>query len=56
MTKPQKKQFKKLSGAKERRNFVSALYAQQQNLGKYRHWLPAYLKKCAKKGVKAPIA
>lgn len=55
MTKPQKKTFKKLGGKKERRRFIEALYAQQQEMGRYRHWAIAYAKKCKKKGVESPV-
>ena len=55
MTKPQKKEFKKLDGKKAKRRFVQGLYEQQQELGKYRHWEAAYRRKCAKKGVDWPI-
>ncbi|MEL6980321.1 MAG: DUF1289 domain-containing protein [Pseudomonadota bacterium] len=51
MTKPQKKQFKKLSGSKARKRFVSELTEQQERLGKYTHWTVAYRKKLEKKGV-----
>lgn len=55
MTKPQKKQFKKLDGKKAKRKFVLELYEQQQELGKYRHWEPIYRRKCDKKNVDCPI-
>lgn len=55
MTKPQKKQFKKLDGKKAKQRFVQDLYDQQQGLGKYRHWESAYRRKCEKKGVTWPI-
>lgn len=60
MTKKQKKGFKKLDGAGERRRFIAALYAQQQALaerfkGKFRGWARAYRRKCDRKGVESPI-
>ena len=55
MTKEQKKRFKKLDGKKKRLKFVSALLEQQSELGKYRHWLIAYDRKCRKKGVENPV-
>ena len=55
MTKQQKKTYKKLDGKKKKRSFIVALFEQQQRLGKYRHWLPAYQKKCVKKGVESPL-
>lgn len=55
MTKQQKKSYKRLEKKRQRRLFVQELFAQQQRLGKYRHWLLAYRRKCAKKGVDCPI-
>lgn len=54
MTKAQKKMFKSLGKDAHRRAFVEMLIHQQENLGKYGHWTPAYLKKCAKKKVAPP--
>ena len=54
MTKPQKKMFKALRKPEHRRAFVEMLMNQQAALGKFGHWRPAYLKKCAKKGVTPP--
>lgn len=51
MRKKDKKHFKKLDGKKEKRAFLNDLVALQEKLGKYRHWLPAYRRKCLKKGV-----
>lgn len=51
MTKAQKKAFKKLEGAEQRRAFIRDLVAQQAELGKYRHWEAAYRRKCEKKGL-----
>lgn len=55
MTKPQKKLFNSLSKTDHIDAFVVMLVHQQNDLGRYRHWAPAYLKKCAKKGVKPPF-
>ncbi len=55
MTKQQKKKFKKLDGKKKRLKFVAALREQQDELGKYRHWLIAYDRKCRKKGIETPV-
>jgi hypothetical protein len=41
---------------KHRRAFVEMLAKQQAQMGKFTAWLPAYLKRCAKKGVKPPLA
>ena len=55
MTKSQKSLFKGLKKDKHRAAFVEMLLAQQQLLGRYQHWMPAYLRKCLKKKAK-PIA
>ena len=56
MTKSQKKMFKSLRKAEHQQAFVVMLMHQQSDLGKYGHWQPAYLKKCAKKKVTPPVA
>ena len=56
MTKAQKKMFKTLKKPEHREAFVTMLVHQQNDLGLFRHWAPAYLKKCAKKGVMPPLA
>ncbi|ROU03712.1 DUF1289 domain-containing protein [Histidinibacterium lentulum] len=56
MTKAQKKMFKALKKPDHQRAFVDLLLHQQSDMGKYSHWTPVYLKKCAKKGVKPPFA
>ncbi|SLN24006.1 hypothetical protein ROJ8625_00984 [Roseivivax jejudonensis] len=56
MTKTQKKILKKTKSPAEREAFVTLLVHQQNDMGKYAHWRAAYLKKCAKKGVKPPFA
>ena len=55
MTKDQKSLFKSLKKDKHRAAFVEMLVGQQIRLGKYSHWAPEYLRKCAKKKAK-PIA
>ena len=52
MTKTQKKMFKALKKPQHQEAFIEMLVHQQNDLGKYGHWAPAYLKKCAKKKVK----
>ena len=56
MTKAQKKLFKSLKKPEHQHAFVDMLVHQQRDMGKYGHWTPAYLKKCAKKGVTPPFA
>lgn len=55
MTKDQKSMFKKLKKEKHQQAFLDMLVHQQSDLGKYSHWPVAYRKRCAKKGVKAPV-
>ncbi len=55
MTKAQKSAFKTLNKDSQRAGFVQMLMAQQQVLGKFGGWQPAYAKKCKKKGAKAPF-
>ena len=52
MTKDQKAMFKALKKDKHRRAFILMLVAQQSKLGRYKHWVPAYLRKCLKKKAK----
>jgi len=54
MTKTQKSLFKQLKSDKHRRAFVDMLMTQQEQLGKYKGWAVAYLRKCRKKGAKPP--
>ncbi|WP_299813420.1 DUF1289 domain-containing protein [uncultured Jannaschia sp.] len=57
MTKGQKKigkSLKKQKGAMA--EFVALVVAQQQAMGRYTHWRPAYLKRCLKKGASVPKA
>lgn len=55
MTKTQKSMFKELKKEKHREAFLTMLIAQQQWLGKYNAWMPAYLRKCNKKGAKISL-
>lgn len=55
MTKDQKKLFKALKSDRHRAAFVKMLVAQQTVMGRFRHWAPAYLKKCRKKKVKPAV-
>jgi hypothetical protein len=55
MTKNQKSMFKKLKTEKHRQAFVELLVAQQKVMGRYNHWVTAYLRKCLKKKAK-PVA
>jgi predicted Fe-S protein YdhL (DUF1289 family) len=50
MTKDQKAIYKSLEKDKDREGFVKMLIGQQSHMGQYTHWLPAYLRKCLKKG------
>ena len=56
MTKEQKRIGKGLKKPKAMAAFVALVVAQQQQMGRYRHWRPAYLKRCLKKGVPVPDA
>ncbi|WP_308918117.1 DUF1289 domain-containing protein [Jannaschia sp. LMIT008] len=55
MTKDQKRLGKAAKG-RAMAAFVALVVAQQQAMGRYRHWRPAYLKRCLKKGVPVPEA
>jgi predicted Fe-S protein YdhL (DUF1289 family) len=55
MTKLQKSRFKALKKRRQREDFVALVIAQQQLLGGYRAWPTVYRRKCAKKGVAAPL-
>lgn len=54
MTKAQKKMFKSLRKEDHRTAFIAMLRAQQLQMGKYSAWLPAYFRRCLKKGAKPP--
>ena len=56
MTKGQKKLGKRARGPAEAEGFVAAIVAQQEAMGRFRHWRPAYLKRCLKKGRPVPEA
>lgn len=53
MTKAQKSMFKALKKDTHRAGFVKMLTAQQDRLGQYTHWDPAYRKKLAKRKIAA---
>ena len=55
MTKVQKKLGKAAKG-KAMPAFVALVVAQQQAMGRYAHWRPAYMKRCLKRGVTVPEA
>ncbi|WP_425038621.1 DUF1289 domain-containing protein [Primorskyibacter sp. S187A] len=52
MTKAQKSLFKELKKDKHRLAFIEMLRTQQDSLGKYKHWAPAYDSKLKKKKIK----
>lgn len=55
MTKGQKKEFKKLDKKKHKFAFIVDLVRQQERVGKYKHWVAEYRRKCKKKGVDCPL-
>ncbi|WP_188790893.1 DUF1289 domain-containing protein [Salipiger pallidus] len=56
MTKVQKKMFKTLKKADHQEAFVHMLVHQQNDMGRYRHWWPAYLKRLNKKAKKGGLS
>jgi hypothetical protein len=54
MTKDQKSLAKKARKRSAAEAFVALVVAQQQQMGPYKHWRPAYLKRCLRKG--RPVA
>lgn len=54
MTKAQKSMYKALKKPEHQKGFINMLMHQQASLGKYGHWLPAWLKRCRKKGARPP--
>ena len=56
MTKAQKAVGKAAAkaGKAEGAAFVALVLAQQAQMGRYRHWRAAYLKRCLKKGAPVP--
>lgn len=56
MTKAQKSLFKQLKKPAHQAGFVQMLAAQQDVMGFYSHWSPAYAKKCLNKGVTSKAA
>lgn len=55
MTKEQKKISKRLKKDSQREAFVALVMAQQQVMGRYSHWEPAYRKRLRKKGVRLQL-
>lgn len=56
MTKKQKKQFKSLKKRDDKLVFLARLMEDQKVLGRHDYWRKVYLKKCAKKDIRPPIA
>ena len=56
MTKAQKRLGKAARTPAEGEGFVALVVAQQERMGRYAHWRPAYLKRCLKKGRPVPEA
>ena len=56
MTKDQKSLSKKLKKPKQQEAFLTLLLHQQNSLGNYPAWPRAYLRRCARKGVRPPEA
>ncbi|WP_299082395.1 DUF1289 domain-containing protein [uncultured Ruegeria sp.] len=52
MSKSQKKLFKSIKRSDQQEAFVQMLICQQERMGRYTHWGPAYLKKLKKKKAK----
>ncbi|MEM9106278.1 MAG: DUF1289 domain-containing protein [Pseudomonadota bacterium] len=55
MTKSQKKLFKSIKCPEQQEAFLKLLLGQQNSMGRYRHWVPAYLKKLGKKKTSVSI-
>lgn len=55
MTKSQKKLFKSIKKPDQQEGFVQMLTCQQDAMGRYKHWAPAYLKKLRKKKARVNI-
>ena len=53
MTKAQKSLFKSLKKDKHRSGFIQMLTAQQDRLGRYKHWDQAYRKRLSKRNIAA---
>ncbi len=56
MTKKDKRAFKKKNGKNAKVGFLIELIKKRKELGRYDYWRKMYLRKCAKKGIKPPIA
>jgi hypothetical protein len=54
MTKEQKGISKRLKKPRAAEAFVALVQAQQEQMGRYAHWRPAYLKRCLRKGRLVP--
>lgn len=54
MTRDQKSLSKKLKKPKQQEAFITLLLHQQNDLGKFPAWPRAYLRRCAKKGMRPP--
>jgi hypothetical protein len=52
MSKSQKKLFKSIKRPDQQEAFVQMLICQQEEMGRYTHWGPAYLKKLKRKKAK----
>lgn len=55
MTRGQKSMFKSLKKDAHREAFVALLVAQQEAMGRFKHWQPAYAKKCGKKKLRLTV-
>ena len=56
MTKKQKKKYKTLGSSKDKLAFITKLVGKQKDLGRHAYWLKVYTRKCAKKGLRPPVA
>lgn len=54
MTKAQKSLFKSLKKPAHKAGFVQMLMAQQEVMGKFKHWAKRYARKCDKRGLPFP--
>ncbi|MEM1073734.1 MAG: DUF1289 domain-containing protein [Pseudomonadota bacterium] len=55
MTKSQKKLFKSIKQPDQQEAFVQMLVCQQESMGRYAHWAPAYQRKLKKKKAKVDL-
>ena len=56
MTRDQKKIGKTLKKRTAAEAFLALVIAQQERMGRYAHWRPAYLERCLRKGRRVPKA